>query len=519
MYRLGNIFRGKYIAGGNGNNSLGEDYIPGLAARLDNDQIFIHAYDAPHIYGSAQAFMQGLYPPTSLTTNTTSTPLGGYQYPHIQTVGEYDPQSIYIGGDKYCPTSIQQSRMYEITTKYLETKKQAEPFYQGLPPSLLGNVMKKTNIDFAEGMNIYDYVQYQYNHDNSVRDLLSANDSKTLDQLRFYSDEKAWYYWGNTSESSTDTDYRAMAGKTLAARILGQFQRIVDNRGNATNGYSQPLSLLFGDHQPMISLFALTMLDQREKNFRSLPGFASAMVFELYSSAEESSFPTKKEDLRVRFRFQNSTDFSKNMSSFALFNNPRSQADMTWPTFENMFSRIMVNALADWCGECASGSLFCWGVDNSTIVLQGPQASKPKLSPTVAGVIGAIVTLGVAGIIFALAMFLGGIRFHRVQRGNNSPLGGFKGSSKLASDQDLALPKSAAIPAGAGVVTFGSTPATAAAVSPGPGRKTPHERVGSWELRQKEFGGHDAGEDGSPRQSFDAIEAAMQKPVQPHERV
>ena len=148
MYRLGNIFRGKYIEGGNGNNTMGEDFIPGLAARLDNDQVFIHAYDAPHIYGSAQAFMQGLYPPSQIATNgsTSTSPLGGYQYPHIQTVGQYDPQSIYVGGDKYCPTSIQESRMYETTNQYLETKMRAQPFYQGLPPSLLANVMQKKNV-------------------------------------------------------------------------------------------------------------------------------------------------------------------------------------------------------------------------------------------------------------------------------------------------------------------------------------------------------------------------------------
>ncbi|KAH7130665.1 histidine phosphatase superfamily [Dendryphion nanum] len=538
MYQLGNIFRGRFIEGGNGDIRLGEEPIAGLATRLNNDQIFIHAVDAPHIYGSAQAFMQGLYPPSQIGGNSSTglgdrtgilanntaiiTPLGGYQYPHIQTVGQFDPQSIYISGDQFCPTSIQESISYETTRQYLQTKNVAQSFYQDLPAGLLGNIMQKKNIDYANGMDIYDYVSYQYNHEKTVYDLLN-NDNNTLSQLRFYSDEKAWFYWGNTSESSTDADYRAMAGKTLAARILGQFQRIVDNKGNATNGRSQPLTLLFGDHQPMISLFALTLLDQREKNFRALPAFASAMTFELYHTGESAAFPTKKEDLMLRFRFQNGTDFTKGMPAYPMFNNPRSAFDMSWPTFEQMFSRIMVNALADWCGQCASGSLFCWGVDNSTILIQSNSNSSAnhKISPTIAGVIGALVTLALAALLFAIAIFVAGIRFHRIPpKYKKSELGGFKGSAKLASDQDLALPKGAAVPAGggAGIVSF--TNGAGDTVYAGPGRKTPHERVNSWELRQKEFGAGGNGEMESPRQSFDAIEETMGKrAVVPHERV
>lgn len=154
-------------------------------------------------------------------------------------------------------------------------------------------------------------------------------------------------------------------------------------------------------------------------------------------------------------------------------------------------------------------------LDNPTInlVLNDNEKSHSKLSPAVAGVIGAVVTLAVAGLLFAVAMLVGGIRFHRVERNNKSQLGGFKGSRKLASDADLSLPKNGVAPAG--IVSFGGDAGT---------RKTPHERIGSWELRQKEFGpgakGGALGEETvSRRESMEAIEAAMSRPVEPTERV
>ena len=81
-----------------------------------------------------------------------------------------------------------------------------------------------------------------------------------------------------------------------------------------------------------------------------------------------------------------------------------------------------------------------------------PHTHRKGPSPAVAGVIGAVVTAAVAGIVALLAFFLLGCR---VRRERAHPMGGFKGGEKLASDADL---------------TKGGTA--------GKG----HERVGSWEL-------------------------------------
>jgi hypothetical protein len=313
-----------------------------------------------------------------------------------------------------------------------------------------------------------------------------------------------------------------MAGRTLAALILGQFQNIVSNAGDPTNGNSQPLTLLFGEHAPIISLISLLMLDTRNENFRAAPPFGSAMVFELFSTEEAGQFPWDPEKLWVNFHFQNGTTFDGHLTSYPILGRGPSGTDIPWLEFENMMSRLMTNELLDWCTQCSSSALFCWGVDGTVVVgdedSQHGGGGKGKVSPAVGGVIGAIVTLAVAGIAFAAAMLLGGLRFHRVERGGRrrSDLGGFKGSQKLASDADLNLPKNGVVPAGASVVGAGAGTVTT--------KKPTHERVGSWELRQKEFGPGgaatgDLGDAESPRPSFEAIEAAMARPVVPDERV
>ena len=188
---------------------------------------------------------------------------------------------------------------------------------------------------------------------------------------------------------------------------------------------------------------------------------------------------------------------------------------MKWSAFESAISGIALSDIAKWCTECSSGALFCSGVyGDGNLTLSGPGTATPaatqrknKVSPVVAGVIGALVALVVAGLLFALAMLLAGIRLHRQPRSRKSDLGGFKGSAKLASDPDLSLARNGVPPAG--IVTAGM----------GDGAKRGHERVGSWELRQKEFG-KGAGDFGDrERESMDGIDAVAARPVVPRESV
>lgn len=350
-------------------------------------------------------------------------------------------------------------------------------------------------------MEVADYIQYQYAHNSTINRAISNG---TLSSMQALADQEAWYLWGNTSTSSTDADNQAISGKTLASVILGQFQRrVIDQLSPGDkNDFSYPLTFLFGEHEPFISLISLMMADYKDGRFRSIPPYGSAMIFELFSTGNTTNFPSNQEDLWVRFYYHNGTVFdAKQLIAFPIFGNGPSRTDVPWLEFQDMFGRIMMNSLTDWCSTCASSALFCTGVNDSNIslVVPGKNSKHYPISPVVSGVIGAIVTLVVAGLVFGLAMLLGGVRMHRVHKNKQSELGGFKGSAKLASDPDLSLVKNGAAPAG---------------LSFGPDTKKGHERVGSWELRQKEFG-----PDVSRRESMDGIDAVTAKPVQPEERV
>lgn len=374
--------------------------------------------------------------------------------------------------------------------------------------------------DYSNAYAIYDALAYHYTHDvDTFTDLNKDENAGVFEKVRYLADQDAWYRYGNvSSDTDASESYRAMAGKTLAALVLGRFQQVITNQGNATNGLingqSQPMTFLFGDFDPILSLLSVTEVDyqQQTKRWHSIPEFASAIIFELFTRGEAKA--DNSDNLWVRFSYHNGTDDYDGTApqAYSMFRNGPSRTDMTWQEFSDSMERVMVNQLSDWCAECLSQRFFCYAVDDPTvnISLLAPAKSHAKVSPVVAGVIGAVVSLAVAGILFGIAMLLGGIRFHRVQRRRTSALGGFKGSAKLASDPDLNLPKNAAAPAG--IVSFDDPDAKGSAP-----RRVPHERVGSWELRQKERGG-DVG-DASPRGSFDAIEAAMSRPVEPVERV
>lgn len=373
--------------------------------------------------------------------------------------------------------------------------------------------------EYTNAYSIYDALSFYYTHDpNTFADLNNGNNSGVYNKTRYLADQDSWARYGNAT--SDQPSMRAMAGKTLASLLLGRLQDVVFNGGNATDGNSYPISLLFGEFVPMLSFISIAEIDYQTQTDRwhAIPPFASTIILELFTRNNAS--PQDKSNLWVRFSYHNGTDAydGSDPQAFPMFRNGPSRLDMSWNDFESGMEAIMVNRIGEWCALCDSPALFCWGVANTTTRTAAgvePASSRSGLSPAVAGVIGAVVTLAVAGILFLLGMFFGGIRFHRTPGRRKSSLGGFKGSAKLASDADLNLAKNGVAPAG--ITNLGRGDAAEGNVHEA-GKRVGHERVGSWELRGKEGGSGNMGDENG-RGSFDAIEAAMSKPVEPRESV
>ena len=462
--------------------------------------------------------------------------MSGYQYAQIHTADAWDIEYPYLGGQIGCPAWGVAAQNYFSTPEFLQTQAISQSIYSTIGPVLLSDVLIDEAWDYFNAYAIYDYINYHNVHNTTVASLLSdprfinsATNVSYLDTLRWYADEQQYAWLGNVNAynnltgeglpGNVEGSISTIAGNMLAAKLLGQLQT---NIGSAGEYYK--LNLLFGDYQPLMSFFALAQLPTLDSHFYGLPDFASVAALELFSYTTEDSgteYPSE-DDLWVRFWFRNGTAPEEEFQAYSLFNFGPSQMDLPWVTFQDEMYKILVSDVGDWCTQCGAELLFCAAWNSSNAVtgteFSSSSGSGSAVSPAIAGVIGAIVTLVIAGLLFALAMLFGGVRLHRVQKSHKGEMGGFKGGQKMRSDQDLTIPKGGAV-VGATVESPGS---------PTGG----HERVGSWELKGNEAGlpnigagagaGAGAGGEMPRRPSFeddDIAASPFRDPVKADERV
>jgi hypothetical protein len=482
MYQSGQFYRQRYVDTGD-NLLVTSDAIQDISPyEINVDQIEIWSTVDQFIIASAQAFMQGLYPPLEDSSNHTfldsesslangsniEFPLNGYQYPQIYTASELDMNSIWISGEVNCPMYTSSRAEYFSSPQFLNTEAANADFYNNLEGSVLDGIFPNETVGYFNAYYIYDYLNYGYVHNTTVRDHVSDED---VEHARILADEWVFAMNGNISASgTTQGDHiRAISGRTLATRII---EALFENIHSA--GDDDKMTLLFGSFEPMVAFAALAQLPEREPDFYGLPNLGATMVWELFSyTANDTTteYPLES-DLYVRFLFQNGTGSEAELISFPLFGRDPSQIVMTLDEFMAGMQPFVMSDVESWCNTCSSYSVFCPAFVNSDGNSSSGSSSashRHGISPAVAGVIGAIVTLVVAGILFALVMLIGGVRFYRNHAKRRSELGGFKGGEKLASDADLTVQKSAV---GASVQEAG----------PAKG----HERVGSWELSDRQ---------------------------------
>jgi len=467
---------------------------------IDNSQVVVQTTNDESTDASAQAFMQAFYPPYMLGNQTTSLltstqvladgsyvdyPLNNYQYSYVQTFSALDPDSLFLSGADNCVAWDIGAAAYYNSGAFANTSSETQYIYSLIGPEILSGVLSEAGWTYANAYAIYDYVSYQYNHNVTLNKLLSQNSSAgILEALYSYASLMEYNLNGDQSFSGLTEGDRILtiAGQTLAAEIARLLYMNI-----ATDGNNFKMSLIVGDYGPMMSLFSLMDLPSKNPAFEAIPSFGSALVFELFTwdNGTEAGYPDADE-LMVRFFYYNAsangTTASPNFESYSLFSRGPSLLDMYWPDFETEMGSIMMGDPGAWCAACASTSIWCpYYYNNSCSTTSA--AHKDRVSPAVAGVIGAAVTLAFAFLAVAAAMLCCGMRVQRrggaaaaplfARRRTSASLGGFKGSAKLASDVDVSLSKNGAPVAGAAVLAAGADD----------GAKKGHERVGSWEMR------------------------------------
>lgn len=503
LYSAGSFFRQRYLAAPAGAQESNYSINGILQNAFDTTQTNVRSTLSDYVVASAEAFMQGLYPPrnnsgpNSLLANGSiiQSPLGGYQYTQIITASPVDPYVIYIAGGANCQRYEDSVTNYSNSQESLQIKSSAQEFYASYQSHVFAGVFTESEVNYDNAYPLFDYLNYGNTHNSTINKTLSSTD---LARARGLADQWLQAVNGNTSETLS---IQTIAGQTLVAEVIGLFAANIESKGDAGK-----LNLLFGTFEPMISFAALTQLPKTNTQFYGMPEDGSSMVFELYSEGRNSSagYPYNSE-LFVRFLFRNGTDPSSALITYPLFGHSETQA-LSLNDFVKLSRNIALASVGDWCNVCQSYTVFCAafiGVDftndNGSTSLPAPMAARNTMKPAVAGAIGAVVSLVVAGIIFAIAMLIGGVRLHRSKTRRRSELGGFKAGEKLASDQDLPH-----VQAGVG-----------ASIT-----KKSEERISSWELGErsntKEMNAGSFKQQGPiPRPSFEADDLEPHQSVEP----
>ena len=406
-----------------------------------------------------------------------------------QTASPLDLNSIWVAGMNECPAYTTAVEQYWKSPTYLSLLNESAAFYASLEPDVLDGIFPNASVGYYNAYEVWDYVQYGCTHNNTVADAITYED---LLKLRLLADDYVFALTENiTASGSTDGDHiLAIAGKTLATRMIDSIYTNIN-----TQGAYQKMTMFFGSFEPMMSFFALAGLfstDQPE--FYSIPGPGASMVIELLTLVDDTygtsdSYPSDTTNLFVRFLYSNGTSDDAQLTQYPLFGQGPDNQYMSISDFVAGLEPIMMLSIEDWCGECGSDSIFCpaFEDDNGSSGGSGIVTSPRRgLSPALAGVIGALVTLIVLALIVGAAMLLLGLRFFRVKNKRRSELAGFKGE-KLASDQDLTIAKGRAE-----TTTTGGEPVRG------------HERVGSWELK-------DSGKAEQAQQPMDGIASGLRR--------
>ncbi|KAM3551469.1 hypothetical protein ARSEF4850_007853 [Beauveria asiatica] len=471
LYRQGAAFRGRYLAPSTVRNTSSSEgaTIRGLSQNaIDNGQMRVLAQTDEWVVGGAVAFMQALYPPNSKAfgkavggqalaenaddSSTTSYPLDGYQYPQIETLASTDANSVGIQGHVGCPTWQHASTANLTTNPTLKdaAQKSADFYTKLFSSGPLQGALAADDANLFNAYDIYNLVRYEYMHNATVRANLADADA-TLARLAAdaFTMERAKSDPGSSTANDTASVALTISGRTLAHLVADQ----LNLDANRTAGRVQRLTLLFGSFQPLMALFSVAGLLTRD-NVLSTPignvtAPGAAIVFELIEQNAKGAagFP-KPEDLSVRFVFRPTADESDAFQVFSLFGSGNGDHSIPYLAFREKMASIGREA-ADWCRVCKpSGSASAWCQEGSA---GGADNGGGRMSPAVAGVLGAVIM----GVLVALAVLalcgLGGFRLrHRSRDGAGS-----RGAEKRGGDPD---------------VTYGSGGVA-------------QERIGSWEMK------------------------------------
>ncbi|CAD6448243.1 1700ed55-f897-4021-baa5-dd650d11d17f [Sclerotinia trifoliorum] len=429
VHASGNYYRNRYI------DSNASSPIYKISSDIAKaSQLNVQAPVDNVLQNSAAGFLQGLYPPVGATlgsqtlANGTSVeaPLGGFQLIPVNAVSTASSSansesSTWLQGSSGCGNAITSSNNYFYSDEYTRLLNSTKSFYQGILPVVNTTFSSATNT-FKNAYTIYDYVHVSTIHNSSIPsdDLLT---NETLSQLQTLASDHEFNLAYNASEP-----IRAIAGSTLAGQILQSLNTTL------TTHSTTPLTIQFGAYATFLSFFGVSGLSNLSEPFTQIVPYASSIVFELLTNATltntSSSYPPLS-SISVRFSFANGPASENPPVAYPLFG--QSELVIPYEKFVEEMNRFAVGDLGDWCNVCGESGGVCASSSSSSSSSSGSgngngngdgEEKNNGISKTIAGVIGAMVTLGVVLGVEALVLLVAGLRVVRKGRlGGSGALG------------------------------------------------------------------------------------------------
>ncbi|SJX61905.1 uncharacterized protein SRS1_12889 [Sporisorium reilianum f. sp. reilianum] len=373
------------------------------------------------IVESANAFMQGLYPAFNDTiVLANGTMVAWDNRAQLIPVETVEPeQSFVMEPWTLCDKFDDFSNEWYNSSDFKKQSAVAQPFYDSIATSILGNRPKT----LVNAWNVFDFLNVQKIHNATLAPRI------TDDML---SNALSWaeYHEAGLFGVSDPSSVGSIAGRGMLNPLTDAITRVA----NA----SDPLkvSVVAASYKPFFSLFSLFQMSDLQGK---LVDYASAMVFEVH------------QDKSIQLYFRNGSYGALEPHSML------GASPIPMDTFLQRADALKLDTLADWCNACGETSARgCAALNALNGTGSGGKyadvtstTGKHQVSPVVAGVIGAFVSLAVALVVVAALAYLTGLtvvkrgkanytrRQHLLTPGSTSTVHHNNGNSlELRSDLD-----------------------------------------------------------------------------------
>ncbi|CAI7606747.1 unnamed protein product [Penicillium crustosum] len=364
------------------------------------------------IENSGEGFLQGLYPPIgSLATDTLrngstiQSPMNGYQLIPMSDVksGSGSEDNMWLQSTTSCNNAKVSSNNYFFSNSFKSVLSSTKELYQSLEP-LVNGTFSSAELNFENGYTIWDLLHVALIHNSTTAFPPSSLLNDQMMQRLFV---LASEHESNLAYNSSD-QIRAVAGMTLAGEVLAALNETITSSGKSK------LNIQFGAYATFLSYFGLAGLSTTDERFTSIPDYASSMVWELVTNNTGTGMPSTS-DISVRFMFHNGTSVegSTDLQAYPLFR--QSMLELSWAEFVDKSNEFAISSQQQWCQACGNTTGTCSSTSNdadgdSSSSSSSSGSSGRGMSLGVAGVIGAMVTLGVIIGLLVLGMFIFGLR-------------------------------------------------------------------------------------------------------------